>query len=80
MYKFGVDGFGADPKFALKNAAHPFEPKTTSPLLGLGAVEAWMADATDIRGEGYARLREGKVDIGCYQCWLNPAGTLLSIR
>ena len=80
MYKFGADGFPADPKFALKNAAHPFEPKTTSPLLGLGLVEPWMADATDIRGEGYARLREGKVDLGCYQCWLNPAGTLLSIR
>ena len=78
MYKFGTD-IGADPKFSLKGA-HPYEPKFSSPLVGLGVVEPWMSDATDIRGEGFARLREGKVDIGCYQCWLNPVGTLLSIR
>ena len=80
MYKFGADGFGSDPKFALKGAAHPFEPRPNSPLVGIGAVEAWMATATDIRGDGYARLREGKVDIGCYQCWLNPAGTTILLR
>ena len=84
MYKFGRD-IGANTKFVLKNAKdiqpfHPFEPKFTSPLVGKGAVEPWMAGATDIRGAGYARLREGKVDIGCYQCWLNPAGITLSIR
>ena len=78
MDKCGTD-IGADPKFSLKGA-HPYEPKFSSPLVGLGVVEPWMSDATDIRGEGFARLREGKVDIGCYQCWLNPAGTLLSIR
>ena len=78
VYKFGTD-IGADPKFSLKGA-HPYEPKFSSPLVGLGVVEPWMSDATDIRGEGFARLREGKVDIGCYQCWLNPVGTLLSIR
>ena len=80
MYKFGADGFGSDPKFALKGAAHPFEPRPNSPLVGIGAVEAWMAAVTDIRGDGYARLREGKVDIGCYQCWLNPAGTTILLR
>ena len=40
----------------------------------------WMADATDIRGAGYPRLREGKVDIGCYQCWLKPRGTYLTFQ
>ena len=80
MYKFGVNGFGADPKFALKGAEHPFEPKPTSPLLGLGVVQDWMADSTDIRGDGWGRLRDGKVDLGCYQCWLNPAGAVLSFR
>ena len=41
----------------------------------------WMVDACDIRRDDrYARLRDGKVDIGCYQCWLEPAGTLLLLR
>ena len=40
-----------------------------------------MVDACDIRRDDrYARLRDGKVDIGCYQCWLEPAGTLLLLR
>ena len=39
-----------------------------------------MMDATDIRGEGFPRLRDGTVDIGCYQCWLDPVGTVFIIR
>jgi hypothetical protein len=80
MYKFGANGFPTDPKFAFEDANHPFEPKRTSPLRGLGLREEWMADATDIRGEGFPRLRDGAVDIGCYQCWIMPVGTVLSIR
>ena len=34
-----------------------------------GIVENWMAAATDIRGTGFPRLRNGAVNIGCYQCW-----------
>lgn len=45
-----------------------------------GAVADWMATATDIRGEGYPRLRDGKVNIGCYQCWLDPLGMVLLLR
>ena len=80
MYKFGVNGFPADPKFAFKDAAHPFEPKRTSPLRGIGMVEGWMMDGTDVRGEGYPRLRDGVVDIGCYQCWIQPKGVVISVR
>lgn len=80
MYKFGANGYPTDPKFAFKDADHSFEPKRTSPLRGLGLREEWMADATDIRGEGFPRLRDGAVDIGCYQCWIMPVGTVLSIR
>jgi hypothetical protein len=80
MYKFGADGFHADPKFALKDAAHPFEPKRNSPLRGIGMREDWMANGTDIRGEGYPRLRDGFVDIGCYQCWIQPKGVVISVR
>ena len=80
MHKFGANGFPADPKFALKDPKHPYEPKRNSPLLGLGTPENWMTDATDIRGEGYPRLRDGAVDIGCYQCWIRAKGVVLSIR
>ncbi len=44
-------------------------------LLG---VEARMADGTDLAGN--PRLRDGKADIGCYQCWIMPVGSALSIR
>jgi hypothetical protein len=80
MYKFRADGFPADPKFAFKDAAHPFEPKRNSPLRGIGMREDWMVNETDIRGEGYPRLRDGLVDIGCYQCWIQPKGVVISVR
>lgn len=80
MYKFGANGFPVDPKFAFKDAAHPFEPKRTSPLRRIGMVEDWMMDGMDIRGEGYPRLRDGVVDIGCYQCWIQPKGVVISVR
>ena len=44
----------------------------------------WMCGAYDVRGDvedgKYLRLRNGKVDIGCYQCWLDPVGSLLLLR
>jgi hypothetical protein len=43
-----------------------------------------MTGAYDIRGEAdegkYLRVRDGKVDIGCYQCWLNPVGMTVVVR
>ena len=80
MYKFGSGGFPSNPKFDLGSAEHPYQPRYNSPLRGRGAVEDWMANGTDIRGEGYGRLRDGKVDIGCYQSWLQPVGMTLTFR
>ena len=51
---------------------HPYSLKFRSSLLRRGLVRDWMADATDIVGN--PRVRDGKVDIGCYQCWLEPTG------
>ena len=45
-----------------------------------GETADWMSTATDIRGDGFPRLRDGKVDIGCYQCWLNPVGAIITVR
>ena len=57
---------------------HPFELKRSSPLRGFGLVLDWMAEGTDYAGN--PRLRDGAVDVGCYQCWLNPVGTVVSVR
>ena len=53
----------------------------SSPARGKGLVQDWMTDALDIRQDpACPRLRDGKVDIGCYQCWLDPVGLWFSIR
>lgn len=47
---------------------------------GSGEVLDWMDEnAKDLAGN--ARLRDGKVDMGCYQCWLDPTvGTMILFR
>ena len=62
----------------LGGSDHPYSLKLSSPLIGKGLVLDWMADGVDFVGN--PRLRDGKVDIGCYQCWRNPAGTWFSFR
>ena len=70
-----------DPRFDAKNILHPYSLKRSSPALGKGLVQDWMSASTDIRSDAaYSRLRDGMVDIGCYQCHLIPAGTVVSFR
>ena len=55
--------------------------KQSSPARGQGLVQDWMTNALDIRKDpAFPRLRDGLVDIGCYQCWLDPVGLWFSIR
>ena len=55
---------------AAKDPENPYALTLRSPAVAkAGVVEDWMATATDIRGAGFPRLRDGKVNIGCYQCW-----------
>ena len=73
--------FSAKPRFDEKNAEEPYSLKRTSPARGAGLVMDWMADTTDVRNDPrYPRLRDGAVDIGCYQCWLDPTGVMLIFR
>ncbi len=67
----------AQAKFTGKNP-NPYSLRLSSPLRGKGLVLDWMEDGTDLVGN--PRLRDGKVDVGCYQCWLNPVGAVFSIR
>lgn len=81
LYQFGADGFGSSPRFCHdRDPENPYALRRSSPLVGKGRRMDWMDGATDIRGEGYARLRDDKVDIGCYQCWLDPEGMMLLFR
>lgn len=76
-----------DPKFIGRNAKlaelHPDEPywalSPSSPLAGAGRLFDWPDGATDLAGR--ERVRDGKVDVGCYQCWFDePFGLLLIFR
>jgi len=75
-----------NPRFAGMNAQvmrrNPSEPywalSYNSPLRGQGRVAGWMEGAYDLAGR--PRLRDGKCDIGCYECWLNPPGFNIIIR
>ncbi len=86
VYKFGAaDGvgqvIGINPGFChAKDAAHPYALRHSSCVRELGIVLDWMDGADDIRGEGYPRLCDGRVDLGCYQCWLKPVGTEIRIK
>ena len=65
-----------------KSATDPYEIKYSSPARGAGKPLDWMtADSTDIRANpAYPRLRDGKPDIGCYQCWFDPVGFIMSVK
>lgn len=67
--------FDVNPKFA---EAPPWSPSLRSPLCGNGDPSMWTAESVDLAGN--LRLRDGKVDIGCYQCWLRAPGFILVVR
>ena len=70
-----------NPKFVKDGSQDAYSLKRSSPAIGKGLVQDWMADALDMRQDAaFPRLRDGKVDIGCYQCWLDPIGFSFSIR
>lgn len=70
-----------NPRFVDDGSRDSYALKRGSPAREKGLVQDWMTGALDIRNdESYPRLREGKVDIGCYECWLDPAGTQMIIR
>jgi len=76
----------ADPKFAGKNASlmrkNPSEPywalSYSSPLLGKGNVLGFTDADFDLAGR--VRVRDGGIDIGCYQCWLYPPGMAIIVK
>ena len=66
------------PRFA-DEGEFPYEPRYGSKLRGAGMLLDWMdGDSLDLSGR--ARLRDGKVDAGAYQCWMDPVGAVFIFR
>lgn len=49
-----------------------------SPARGRGLMLNWTEFDFDLAGN--KRIRDGKVDLGCYQCWINPRGLCLILK
>ena len=49
-----------------------------SPLLGKGDPLGFTDSGLDLAGR--PRLKDGHIDIGCYQCWVNPPGMMMIIN
>ena len=57
---------------------HKYALCAESPALGMG--DARMFSATDLDYAGNLRLRDGRLDPGCFECWLNIMGTRIVFR
>ncbi|MBQ3806575.1 MAG: hypothetical protein II840_01315 [Kiritimatiellae bacterium] len=70
----------ANPKFV--KDSRPDAPywslSPSSSLIGKGDASIWTALDVDLAGK--LRLKDGKVDPGCYQCWINPPGMAIFVR
>ncbi|MDO5320109.1 MAG: hypothetical protein Q4G65_15900, partial [bacterium] len=73
----GGNVFGVDPKFAADKAAtlgvESYSLRWGSPARGKGDASLLIGIDRDLVGND--RLRDGKLDLGCYACWLDPTGT-----
>ena len=74
--------FQGKPHFVAGDAKFPDVPyyaiRYASAARNAGVNAAWMADATDMAG--HARINDGTVDIGCYECYLPCEGTIVIFR
>ena len=57
---------------------HKYSLRAESPAIGMG--DASMFTAADLDYAGKLRLRDGRLDPGCFECWLNVLGTTVIIR
>lgn len=57
---------------------HKYALRAESPVLGMG--DATMFTSTDRDLAGNLRLRDGRLDPGCFECWLNRIGTMVLCR
>ena len=63
---------------AAELGVNKYSPLLKSPARGMG--DASMFTASDLDYAGNLRLRDGLLDAGCFQCWLNPPGMMMIFR
>jgi len=63
---------------AAQLGVHKYSLLLSSPVLGMGDASMFTAADTDFAGN--LRLRDGKLDPGCFQCWLIAKGTCVILR
>lgn len=79
----GGNQLGTNPKFlgpvaAARQGIDLYALRTSSPARDRGDATCFTATSTDLAGN--PRLREGRLDLGCFQCWTQPMGFLLLFR
>lgn len=72
----GNPRFVADKSEQLK--APYWSLRTSSPARGKGCASIFSEEDVDLAGN--PRLRGGRLDLGCYQCWLDPVGAILLLK
>jgi hypothetical protein len=74
----GADGcISSDPQFA-DAAAGDYRLLTTSPCVNAGTNRSWMIAGVDL--DGGPRLENEIVDMGAYETFLPPVGTIFVVR
>lgn len=63
---------------AVKLGVHKYALRPGSPAIGVG--DARMFTDADLDYIGNPRLRDGRLDPGCFECWLNPLGMVISFK
>jgi parallel beta-helix repeat protein len=81
----GTGNLAADPLFEDAGAGYglsavpgDYRPQRASPCLNAATNYAWMADAVDLAGN--ARILDGVPDMGAYEIFMLPRGSMFVIR
>ena len=79
----GGNMMGVNPKFVGEEKAEllnvdPYSLRWASPVIGKGDARCFSGDSVDLAGN--SRLRDGILDLGCFQCYTPLVGTVILVR
>lgn len=79
----GGNMMGENPKFVGEEKAEPlnvdpYSLRWASPVIGKGDARCFSAESVDLAGN--LRLRDGILDLGCFQCYMPKVATIIIVR